>query len=184
VLILGEGDGRFLARLLGCNRHAHVAVVETSGRMIQLARQRVPKGERWRVEFHQIDAVADPLPVGPFDLAVSHFFLDILSCRDAEAVIRKVSSLLSPCATWLVSEFQEPPGTFRRLHAGLWLRAMYKFFSLTTGLGASELPSYRMMLESYGLAEIERQERRFGLIRSQVWRKHRDASPLFPDKPR
>lgn len=184
VLILGEGDGRFLARLLGCNRHAHVAVVESSGRMIQLARQGVPEGERSRVEFHQIDAVTDPLPVGPFDLAVSHFFLDILSCRDAEAVICKVSSLLSPCATWLVSEFQEPPGTFRRLHAGLWLRAMYKFFSLTTGLGASELPAYRKMLESYGLAEIERRERRFGLIRSQVWRKHADAPPLFPDKPR
>ena len=42
-LILGEGDGRFLAQLLEYNRHATIAVVETSTQMIRLARQRVPR---------------------------------------------------------------------------------------------------------------------------------------------
>ena len=134
VLILGEGDGRFLARLLRCNRPANVAVVESSGRMIQLARQRVPVCERPRVEFYQIDAAGGPLPDGPFDLAVSHFFLDVLNCRDAEAVISNVSALLSPGAGWLVSEFQEPPGRVRGRHARLWLHAMYGFFSVTSAL--------------------------------------------------
>jgi ubiquinone/menaquinone biosynthesis C-methylase UbiE len=147
VLILGEGDGRFLARLLRCNRHARVAVVESSGRMIQLAHTRVPPVDLSRVEFHQIDAVAQPLPAGPFDLVVSHFFLDILSCRDAQVVISKISALLSPGAIWLISEFQESPGRYRRLHARLWLRAMYVFFAMTTGLHASKLPPYRKMLE-------------------------------------
>jgi len=169
VLILGEGDGRFLARLLRCNRNASVAVVETSGRMIALARARVTPGDRWRVEFHQIDAVAQPLPAGPFDCVVSHFFLDILNCRDAEAAIGKVSALLAPGARWLVSEFQEPPAGVRRLHARLWLAAMYGFFSMTTGLRASKLPPYRKMLAGYGLVEIDHRERRLGLIRSQVW---------------
>ena len=114
VLILGEGDGRFLARLLRCNRNACIAVLESSGRMIQLARSRVTPGDRSRVEFHQVDAVAHSLPAGPFDCVVSHFFLDILNCRDAEAVIGKVSTLLSPGASWLVTEFQEPPGEARR----------------------------------------------------------------------
>jgi SAM-dependent methyltransferase len=172
VLILGEGDGRFLARLLGSNRRASVAVVETSARMIDLARQRVPLGERSRVEFHQIDAVADALPEGPFDLAVTHFFLDILGCRDAEAVILKVNAALAPGADWLVSEFQEPASGVRRLHARLWLRAMYGFFSATTGLRVSKLPPYRDLLTRSGLGEIDYCERRLGLIRSQVWRKH------------
>jgi SAM-dependent methyltransferase len=172
VLILGEGDGRFLARLLRCNRHARVAVIESSARMMELARRRTPASEQARVKFHQIDAVTGALPEGPFDLAVSHFFLDVLDCREAEAVILKVSALLSPGAVWLVSEFQEPAGAVRRLHARLWLGAMYRFFSLTTGLRASRLPPYRDILVRCGLDEIEHRERRFGIIRSQVWSKH------------
>jgi SAM-dependent methyltransferase len=171
VLILGEGDGRFLARLLLSNRNSCVAVIESSGRMIQLARSRVAPDDRLRVEFHQIDAVAQPLPSGPFDCVVSHFFLDILNCHDAEAVIGKVSAQLSPGASWLVSEFQEPSDGVPRLHARLWLAAMYGFFSMTTGLRASRLPPYRKMLERRGLAEVDHRERRFGLIRSQVWGK-------------
>jgi ubiquinone/menaquinone biosynthesis C-methylase UbiE len=172
VLILGEGDGRFLARLLSDNRHAHVAVVESSARMIQLARQRVPSGEQSRVEFHHLDASAGMLPSGPFDLAVTHFFLDSLNCRDAEDVVTQVNALLCPGAYWLLSEFQEPAGGLRRLHARVWLRTMYSFFFVTTGLRASRLPPYRDVLVRRGWAEIEHRERRFGLIRSQVWRKH------------
>jgi len=173
VLILGEGDGRFLVRFLRCNRHAKVEVVESSGRMIQLARQRVPLAERSRVEFHQVNALAHSLPNGPFDLAVSHFFLDTLTSSDAEALISKVTALLSPGADWLLSEFQEPPGLAQRLHARLWLRVMYSFFALTTGLEASKLPPYRRLLERCGWCEVEHRRRRLGLIRSQIWRKLR-----------
>jgi ubiquinone/menaquinone biosynthesis C-methylase UbiE len=169
VLILGEGDGRFLARLLGSNGRASITVIETSARMIDLARQRVPSSERSRVEFHQMDAVAGGWPDGPFDLAVSHFFLDTLDCRDAEAVILKVAALLTPGAGWLVSEFQEPSSGVRQLHSRLWLRAMYAFFWATTGLHVSKLPPYRDFLKRSGLTEIGYRERRLGLIRSQVW---------------
>ncbi len=171
VLILGEGDGRFLVRLLECNPHASVAVIESSARMIQLARQRVPPGERARVEFHHIDAAFQPLPAGPFDVIVTHFFLDILTFPEAESVIFKASAVLCPGALWLLSEFQEPASGIRRVHARLWLAAMYSFFSLTTGVRASKLPPYRDALSRYGLYETEHRERRFGLIRSQVWRK-------------
>jgi SAM-dependent methyltransferase len=175
ILILGEGDGRFLARLLDRNRHASVDVVETSGRMIELARRRLTPAERSRVEFHHIDAVTDVLPNGRFDLVVSHFFLDCLRCPDAEELILKVNSLLCPGAIWLVSEFQKPPGRIRSLHARLWLNVMYSFFSLTTGFRASELPPYRKIIGRHGLIEIDYRERRFGLIRSQVWRKHQQS---------
>jgi len=173
VLILGEGDGRFLERLLRCNPQASVEVIESSGRMIQLARQRVPLAERSRVEFHQVNALAHGLPNGPFDLTVSHFFLDTLSGRDAEALISKVTAVLSPGAHWLLSEFQEPPGLAQSLHARLWLRAMYRFFALTTGLEVSKLPPYRRLLERCGWCEVEHRRRRLGLIRSQIWRKLR-----------
>ena len=171
VLILGEGDGRFLARLLETNRWAQVEVVESSGRMIELARRRVPASDRARVEFHRMNAAADPLPDGPFDLVVTHFFLDILTACEAEAAVSKASALLSPGGAWLLSEFQVPGARAGELHARAWLAAMYAFFSIATGLEASKLPEYRRMLERCGLAEAEHRERRWGLIRSQVWRK-------------
>lgn len=171
VLILGEGDGRFLARLLQTNRHASIVVVETSPRMIDIARRRLNSAQQSRVEFHQMDAVDGSLPGGPFDFAVTHFFLDILGPRDAEAVIHKVSFLLAPGAGWIVSEFQQPTFGFRHWHARLWLRAMYSFFSATTGLRASKLPPYRDVLARSGFTEIVHRERRLGLILSQVWRK-------------
>lgn len=172
VLILGEGDGRFLARLLEANRRARVDVVESSGRMIELARGRAPESDWARVEFHRRNAAADRLPEGPFDLVVSHFFLDILTPCEAEAAVSKAAAVLSPGGTWLLSEFQVPNRGFaRRAHGRLWLQAMYGFFSMATGLQAARLPEYRKMLECAGLVETEHRERRWGLIRSQVWRK-------------
>ncbi|HEX5229562.1 MAG TPA: class I SAM-dependent methyltransferase [Bryobacteraceae bacterium] len=171
ILILGEGDGRFLARLLLCNPNAHVAVVESSSRMIGLARARVPIDDRRRVDFHHIDAAAEPLPRRPFDLAVSHFFLDILTPPQAQFVIDNANAQLCPGAHWLLSEFQIPPGVMRSVHARLWLSAMYRFFAATTGLRASHLPPYRESLECLGWSEVAYCERKYGLIRSQVWRK-------------
>lgn len=173
VLILGEGDGRFLARLLGLNHRASVVVIDTSARMIDLAQRRVPAAERSRVEFHQMDAMASDWANGPFDLAVTHFFLDVLDNHEAAAVICKVSAALAPGGYWLVTEFQEPDGSARQLHARVWLAAMYAFFAATTGLKTSRLPPYRDSLARCGLTEIDYRERRLGLIRSQVWRKNR-----------
>ena len=49
---------------------------------------------------------------------------------------------------------------------------MYGFFSMTTGLQRCEASALsRVCCERCGFAEIEYRERRFGLIRSQVWRK-------------
>ncbi len=41
VLVLGEGDGRFLAAFLASNRAAKVDVVDSSAAMLALARRRV-----------------------------------------------------------------------------------------------------------------------------------------------
>src|SRR5271168_358445 len=54
ILILGEGDGRALARLIAIAPLASIDVVELSGEMIALARVRVAPTER--VRFVQDDA--------------------------------------------------------------------------------------------------------------------------------
>ncbi len=173
VLILGEGDGRFLERFLRSNSRATVAVVESSREMIRLARARVSISDLGRVHFYQINAVSQSLPDGPFDFVVSHFFLDILQEQDAVKLICRTSDLLGPNAHWMLSEFQVPRGGIASLHARLWLRSMYGFFAATTGLRASRLPPFREMLRQQDFAEIAYKERRMGLIRSQLWRRNR-----------
>ena len=56
VLILGEGDGRFLKKLLSINSTARIDVIETSAVMSKLARGRLSDEEARRVKFHLADA--------------------------------------------------------------------------------------------------------------------------------
>ena len=70
VLVLGEGDGRFAARLLRENGAVQVVVMESSARMIRVAQRRL--GESVRVEWRMGDVLAAAWPEGPFDAVVTH----------------------------------------------------------------------------------------------------------------
>jgi ubiquinone/menaquinone biosynthesis C-methylase UbiE len=171
VLIFGEGDGRFLARLAGANAPARICVIDASARMLELARQRVPGAAGPGVEYLHRNALADALPDGSFDLIVTNFFLDCFSPADAQSLIARAASKLEKGGRWLVAEFQEPAQGARRLHARLWLAAMYAFFRITTSLKTRSLPPYASLLASAGLVRIAQREWWFGLIVSQLWRK-------------
>lgn len=169
VLVLGEGDGRFLERLLQVNREARVEVVESSVEMARVARARA--GAEERVGWHQMDAVRGPLPEGPFDAAVTHFFLDCLGEEEARMVVRETSRRLEAGGVWVVSEFSEGGAGWRKWHARAWLWAMYRFFAWTTGLRVRRLPEWEAMLEKAGLRREARTDARWGLLTAQMWRK-------------
>lgn len=171
VLILGEGDGRFLVRFLAVNDAAQVDVVEASAAMLALARGRLPAPAARRVRFHHQDALNAPLPADSYDLIVTHFFLDCFAADDAARLIARLAAALLPGGAWIVSEFEEPPGRVARLHARLWLSVMYTFFRFTTGLTAGKLPPYAALLSRAGLIREEQQQARWGLMVSQLWRK-------------
>ena len=54
ALVLGDGNGRFLAELLAANRSVAVDAIDISPMMVELARRRV--GETDRVRFLVADA--------------------------------------------------------------------------------------------------------------------------------
>ena len=56
VLMLGEGDGRFLAAFLRANPHAEVDYVDLSVGMLALAEKRAGAAATGRVRFHHADA--------------------------------------------------------------------------------------------------------------------------------
>lgn len=171
ILVAGEGDGRFLRGLVAFNHKAMVDVIDASAAMIALAEERVPAEARGRVRFHQRDLLQAPLLPGPYDLVITHYFLDCFQTADSAAIIADLAEALRPGGLWILSDFQLPAAGWRRMHARVWLWAMYAFFQLATGLKARRLPPYEAQLTRAGMKLEMQWTEGTGLIGSQVWRK-------------
>jgi ubiquinone/menaquinone biosynthesis C-methylase UbiE len=169
ILILGEGDGRALARIQQLAPLAEIDVVEASAGMIALARQRT--GDSALVRFHHQNALAADLPENAYDAVITLFFLDCFGETEARLLIGRLAAALRAGGIWLVSDFSIPDYGWQHWHARLWVSAMYLFFRWTTGLEARALPPMAELLQQAGLHRIEQQDRRAGLIRSELWRK-------------
>ena len=165
-LILGDGDGRFLARLLLDAPAVQVEMVDSSKVMLDLARGRA--GSR-RVNYHHCDARTFAPP--QFDLVVTHFFLDCFDRDDLQKLVSRLAEAAQPGAMWLVSEFRQPSSGWRAGWAWLWLRTLYFFFGLTTGLKVRRLTDHRPFLNACGFHLERAEEVWFGLLASEVWRK-------------
>lgn len=168
ILILGEGDGRALQRILAAAPQARIDVVEQSPAMIQLASRRT--GYPARVRFLQQDFRQLQLEPATYDALVTFFFLDCFPPAEAAAVVSRCIPLLTPSALWLVAEFAIPNSGWRKLHAAASVRIMYWFFRLTTGLKTSVLPPVSEILHRAGLHREQSATRRAGLITSELWR--------------
>jgi spermidine synthase len=169
VLILGEGDGRTLARLMELAPMARFDVVELSPQMIALAQKRLP--DPGRVVFQCQDARVANWPAAHYDAIVAHFFLDCFTEEDARRLMEQMTRALTADGSWLISEFATPEKGWRRLHAQIWIGIMYRFFSVTTGLRTGALPPIENLMIQSGMLRVERRESRAGLIVSEVWRR-------------
>lgn len=173
VLVLGEGDGRFLAAFLAANRDATVDVVDASPAMIALARRRVAAvpGAAARVRWHAADARRISPPGAPHDLIVTNFFLDCFPPPELGPLIARLADGLTAGGRWLVGDFALPAGRFHRLPARAALAVMYAGFFLTTRIPAHDLVDPGPFLRSHGLV-LEREERRLGgFLAAGLWRK-------------
>lgn len=170
ALVLGDGDGRFLVRLLEQNRGVSVDYIDLSSRMLGLARHRAGTG---RVVYHHADALTIQLPECEYDLICTHFFLDCLDDANAAALVARVSAATVPKSRWLISEFRQQTFWARAI-----VRALYVFFQLTTGLKTTTLPDYHPLLMRAGF-HLQRSERAgFGLLVSELWARENSENPL------
>jgi SAM-dependent methyltransferase len=168
ALVLGDGDGRFVAQLVAAAPEVHVDLVDSSRVMLELASQRA---RSTRVACHHSDARAF-LPLPPqFDLVTTHFFLDCFDSQDLERLILQIADAALPGAVWLISEFRQRPTGWRAVWAWLWLRLLYFLFGLTTGLKVRDLTDHRPLLEASGFRLEKVEEVWFGLLASELWRK-------------
>jgi SAM-dependent methyltransferase len=171
ALILGDGDGRFLARLLAANTTLTVDVVDSSHSMLQLLDRRIRRAgpqAHQRICLHPADAL-EWNPTGIYDLVVSHFFLDCFFPPQLEQLFDRILPHVRPGAQWVISEFAIPRNAFTAYLAGGLIGLLYRAFGLLTGLSVRALPDYAAALLRRGF--VLSQDRRYlaGLLRSQVW---------------
>jgi ubiquinone/menaquinone biosynthesis C-methylase UbiE len=175
ALVVGEGDGRFLAEFLRAHPKVEVDCLDASARMLRLARRRIREelaGQDERVNFLHHDLMSWPAPEHRYDLVVTHFVLDCFRETQLAEIVRKLSLAATDDASWLLADFRVPDGGIGRLRAQLWLTVMYRFFRLTTGIQASELIDPTPFMRAAGFALIRDQHFKHGMLKSEMWRRH------------
>ncbi|MBS1805053.1 MAG: class I SAM-dependent methyltransferase [Acidobacteria bacterium] len=166
ALVIGDGDGRFTARLLEANTAIEVDAIDVSPAMLHQLSKRSQIG---RVRTHIADARTYTPVRRDYDLVATHFFLDCLTTREVEELASRLWSYTSPGAIWVVSEFTIPPGLCARLFARPLISALYFAFRLLTGLKIRSLPDHHAALEQSGWALMQHQKSIGGLLISELW---------------
>ncbi len=94
ALVIGDGDGRFTARLLRQNPDIRVDAVDASAAMLE-SLMRHAGGHADRVTVHQADARSwtPPQEVSPYDLIATHFFLDCLTQAETRNAGEKAAQI-------------------------------------------------------------------------------------------
>lgn len=173
VLILGEGNGRFL---LECRRklpRAKIVCVDASAGMLAAAQKRLAGqgDDRRGIDFICADALAWRPPEIEFDLIVTHFFLDCFRREQLELLIGKMARSAAPRANWLLGDFQCAEAGLRRHRSRLILWSMYRFFRVVTHLSAKSLTPPDDFLQKHGFVLRERLVRDWGLLHSDWWQR-------------
>jgi len=181
ALILGDGDGRFTARLLVSNREIEAVAVDSSGGMLRLLTGRVAglgdeaaaRLQTWRgnaLDFEP-EALANQ---AAYDLIATHFFLDCLSGEEVSALIGRLQPHLAPDSIWLVSEFAIPKRQPVGFAARLLIAWLYFAFGLIAGLKVRRLPDYAAAMRAAGFVLSDRGSFLRGILVSEVWKQDGD----------
>lgn len=145
VLILGGGTGWILDELFAHTPDCRVYYVESSRAMLERARAH---GKGFKVAFKS--GSWEQLPDIDFDAVITHYFLDLFSDRTLEQVSAAVNARLKQDGTWLVTDFVCST-TWHRVM--LWV--MYRFFRVTCGIDALQLPDWEGRLGRLGYVPKE-----------------------------
>jgi ubiquinone/menaquinone biosynthesis C-methylase UbiE len=177
ILILGEGDGRFLAALLAINKHATIDIYDNSRAMLTLARQRAGAHQD-RCTFHHADIRTASLPIAHYDALIANFVFDVFPTDELPLLLTNLTQAAQPLALFYVTDFTRDNAL---------TRILYKLFATLTGLTTRRLPAINHSLHQSGLTLTHEHQHCFGQLASQLWRqpcnaRHR-ASPLVGFSP-
>jgi hypothetical protein len=181
ALALGNGDGRFTCRLLRENLIIRIDAVDASPAMLRALSRRA-RPHNARVRAYQSDARSLQPTNSPYDLIVTHFFLDCLSTQEVKALATVLGGAVSPTSVWIVSDFAIPASWFGRLVARPVVWALYSVFGWLTGLQVRNLPDHHLALRQTGFQLEKHRSWLGGLLISEVWSAPTTDRTFYPTR--
>ena len=162
VLILGGGTGWILVELLNRQPECEVWYVESSSRMIDIARKKC-NHHHHRVYF--ILGTEQSVPSRQFDVVIMNFFLDLFTEEHIIHLLENVKRHTVLSGVWLITDFE---------HQGKWwqsqlLKAMILFFRVVCTIEARVLPDIKTILASTGVRQRRGSSFFHGFITSGVY---------------
>lgn len=171
VALIGEGDGRFLVELLKENKFEKIHYIDSSEKMLELARKRVQKfssNELSLVEFFHCDLMSEAMPCQNYDLVVTNFFLDLFNEQGLKKNISKIAAACKETAIWLYADFQISSGLLPRVRSLAWMKVMYVFFRVIAKIQSRSLIDPAEILESKGFQLRALREFQRGLMKAEL----------------
>lgn len=166
ALVLGDGDGRFTARLLRSNATVEIDAVDASEAMLRQLASRT-SDDRIRTCLADV-RVFTPQRVD-YDLVATHFFLDCLTQAEVFDLAARLRRHAAPNAIWMVSEFAIPANFYGRTLAGPLIHGLYLAFGFLTKLRVRKLPNHHAALAGSGWSLLEQRKALGGLLVSEMW---------------
>ena len=167
ALVLGDGDGRFLAKLLDQNPTMCALAVDTSGAMLSLLQKRCQRHTD-RLQIRHASALA-VTPACETDLIVSHFFLDCFRQQQVDFLTQRIGAAIKPGTAWLISDFVVPSQGMLRIPAAIYIRLLYFAFRLCTGLRVKRLPDVESAMGAAHFERVARETFLFGILYTEIW---------------
>jgi len=171
ILLLGDGDGRFLKRLLKQSPDCTVRSIDASAEMMRMAAARLSPSDRARVTFDRADALTATLPTFAYVGVATLFVLDCFTDEEAGGLVSRISNALKPGGIWLFADFSIPERGVKRVIARAITAALYAFFRRTTRISARHLPESEKLIAQAGCTTIESDTLAFGLLRTVAFRR-------------
>ena len=171
VLIVGEGNGRFLAACTK-NSESSYTVIDESPAMLRLAAARWKRagGNSDQVEFICTNLLDWKPREFNHDLIVSHYFFDCFEAKTIPLLVAKLTSLAAPNARWLFADFYQPDSGLTRIRSKLMLRIAYALFQRLAAVPARQLTVPDKLLSEFHWTLEKRILLNWKLIHSDLWR--------------
>ena len=171
MLLLGDGDGRFLKQFVISQPCCSVVSVDLSVEMLKLQANEVRKvGDQFCVDWVCCDVRELDFPEACFDGVSTVFFLDCFTPDEISVLLPQIMRWIRPGGVIHFVEFQLPAKGWRRFRGVFYLGLMHLFFRWQTGLQNRQVQNFDEVFRELPVTLIAGRSSNYGLIRSSLYR--------------
>ena len=154
ALLVGEGTGNFLSKLIASNKVKTIFCLDISEKMIQICQKKNKQsvsslGGNKRVHYiigdlfclypnNLLDANQHLNNKSLFSLITTNFFLDQFKEHELEKIMQRLDMLLTPGGYWYFTDFTLPKNFFQKN----LVKGLYIFFQKVCNIEADKVPDY------------------------------------------